>query len=125
MNRKTKFPTQAMLTIRVVVGGYVLYLAYTLIRDRATSTMPKWALITSLIIFIVGGIGVIAHSVYLYIKGMYVGGKADVEEEIVQEAEKTPAIEADVTPVAEDADVTPVDEADVTPETGSADGEDA
>ena len=82
MKRNSRYPTQIMLLIRVAVSGYVLYLAYTLFRDRDSSTsMPAWALVLILILFVIIGVGVIVHSVYLYLNGMYEGGKADISVE--------------------------------------------
>ena len=79
MNPKRRFPTKLMLLIRVAVGGYVLYLSYTLFRDRAAGSIQPLPLALILVIFVICGAGVIAHSAYLYFKGMYEGGPADIE----------------------------------------------
>ncbi|MBR6452343.1 MAG: hypothetical protein IKS87_06525 [Lachnospiraceae bacterium] len=127
--KRTGFPTQAMLTIRVVVGGYVLYLAYTLIRDRETSTMPSWALILSLIVFIAGGVGVIAHSAYLYFKGMYAGGKADTGSDedgtdVNTEASETQADVKAIEAAGTEADVNAVEAGGNRADTEDVTGED-
>ena len=76
---KSNLPTQTMLGIRIIVAGYILYLSYDLFKTREVSTMPFWVLVTFLVLFVICSVFIIVHSIYLYAKGMYVGGKADVE----------------------------------------------
>lgn len=75
---KSNLPTQTMLGIRVIVAGYILYLSYDLFKTRDASTMPFGVLIAVLALFVICSVFIIVHSIYLYAKGMYAGGKADV-----------------------------------------------
>ena len=78
--KSSRFPTQTGLCIRVIAAVYLLYLSYDLYKTREASTIPYGALIAILALFVICSIYFIANSIYLYVKGMYVGGKADVEE---------------------------------------------
>lgn len=80
-NKKPVYPTQTMLCIRVIIAGYLLYLSYDLFITREASSIKLWELILILTLFIICGVYIIVNSIYLFAKGMYVGGKADVEEE--------------------------------------------
>ncbi|MBO4901913.1 MAG: hypothetical protein J5518_03905 [Lachnospiraceae bacterium] len=89
MKNNSRFPTKLMLAIRVAVGGYLLYLSYSLYKDRAAGSIQPWALALIMAVFVVCAVGVIAHSAYLYMKGMYAGGPADIEvEDGAEEAEQ-------------------------------------
>ena len=92
MKPNRRFPTKVMLLIRVAVGGYVLYLSYTLFRDRAAGSIQPLPLALILIIFVICGVGVIAHSAYLYLKGMYEGGPADVEVDEEEHTDETATV---------------------------------
>ena len=112
MKRNRRFPTRLMLLIRVAVGGYVLYLSYTLYRDRAQGGIQPLPLALILAIFVICGVGVIAHSAYLYLKGMYEGGPADVEVDGEEDTDETATV-ADQTLSTEgavDGDFTEVEE---------------
>ena len=94
MRRNSRFPTKVMLLIRVAVAGYLLYLSYGLYKDRGTGSIPPFALAVILVVFVICAVGVIAHSAYLYMKGMYAGGPADVEvEDSVEEAQRSAGTE--------------------------------
>lgn len=71
-------PTQTVLIIRAVVGAYLLYVAYQLLTSK-DSSMERWAVLIFVAVFTLFGVFVIGFSIYLYAKGLYVGGKADVE----------------------------------------------
>lgn len=86
--KKNIYPTKMMLLIRVIIAGYLLYLCYDLFNTRQSSSMPLWELILILTLFIVCSIYIIANSIYLYVNGMYEGGKADIEEQERQKEEK-------------------------------------
>lgn len=73
--KKTNYPTQAVLTIRAIVGGYVLYLAYQIITSDSKVTVPMWLAVG---LFIVAGSGLVIMSVKHFICGEYEGGKKDV-----------------------------------------------
>ncbi|MCR5267733.1 MAG: hypothetical protein K6E16_04385 [Lachnospiraceae bacterium] len=89
MKNNSRFPTKIMLLIRVAVGGYVLYLSWQLFSTRDTGNMHPALLAVILALFVICSLSVIIHSAYLYMKGMYAGGPADVEvEDSVEEAEQ-------------------------------------
>ena len=70
--KKNNFPTQAVLTIRAIVGGYVIYLAYQIITSGNEISAWMWAAIA---LFIVAGTGLVVTSVKHFICGEYEGGK--------------------------------------------------
>lgn len=72
----TNFPTQAVLTIRAIVGGYVIYLAYQIITSGNEITPLMWAAVA---LFIVAGVALVVMSVKHFICGEYVGGKRDTD----------------------------------------------
>jgi len=87
--RENKLPTKGMLTIRVVIGGYLMYLAYTLFTGPQ-GTMARWQVIAFSAFFVLAGIAIIGLTAYLYFNGLYEGGKGDVpaEDETVVDEEK-------------------------------------
>ncbi|MCR5686460.1 MAG: hypothetical protein K6G58_00300 [Lachnospiraceae bacterium] len=58
------YPSQTVLTIRAIVGGYVMYLAYQIITSDSELTPLMWA---AVILFIVAGAGLIIMSVKHFI----------------------------------------------------------
>ena len=94
-NKNRRYATQGMLIVRVVCGAYLGYLAYQLIADRATSTIPAWAMIVFPALFIVAAAFLIIDSLVKYIKGEYEGGKAcNAEEEGNQVTDETQVVDA-------------------------------
>ncbi len=73
--KKPNYPTQAVLTIRTIVGAYVVYLAYQIMTSGNEITIPMWAAVA---LFIVAGSGLVIMSVKHFICGEYEGGKKDV-----------------------------------------------
>ena len=73
-NGGKSYPTQALLAIRALVGGYVLYLAYGLFTSKDELTPLMWG---AAIVFIVAGVALIVLSVKRFICGEYEGGKKD------------------------------------------------
>ena len=73
--KKSNYPTQVALTIRAIVGGYVVYLAYQIITSKNALTVPMWIAAG---VFIVAGIALVVMSVKHYICGEYEGGKKDI-----------------------------------------------
>jgi len=73
--RKKSYPTQTVLTIRAIVGGYVFYLAYQIVTSGDEVTGPMWAAIG---LFFVAGAALVIMSVKHFICGEYEGGKKDV-----------------------------------------------
>ena len=73
-----RYPTQVVLTIRVIVGAYVMYLAYQIV----TSGEEKpWYIYIFVVLFVVVGIAMIVWSLKHLILGEYEGGKADHYDE--------------------------------------------
>ncbi|MBR4168285.1 MAG: hypothetical protein IKR47_00985 [Lachnospiraceae bacterium] len=81
MRRNSRFPTKIMLLIRVAIGGYLLYLCYSLYQTRDAGSISPALLAIILAVFVICAIAVIAHSAYLFMNGMYEGGSADIEVE--------------------------------------------
>ena len=73
-NDGKSYPTQALLAIRALVGGYVLYLAYGLFTSKDELTPVMWG---AAIVFIVAGVALFVLSVKHFICGEYEGGKKD------------------------------------------------
>ncbi len=70
--------TQIILSLRVIVAGYLLYTSYSLVTDYMKgNSMPLWGLLLSVITFSVFAIVVGGLALKALIKGEYVGGKAD------------------------------------------------
>lgn len=69
------YPTQTVLTIRAIVGAYVLYLAYQIITSGDVISIPMWI---GVAVFLIAGTGLVAISVKHLICGEYEGGKKDV-----------------------------------------------
>ena len=72
-DKKKSYPTQMMLAIRALVGGYVLYLAYGLIRSNEKTPL----IYAFIVLFVIAGILLIALSIRHYIRGEYEGGSSD------------------------------------------------
>lgn len=79
-NNKKVLPTQAMLFLRGAVGVYLMYLAYDLFLDESRSASRMVIIIFS-IIFMVAGAVIVFGIIRTWIRGEYVGGKADIWEE--------------------------------------------
>lgn len=72
-------PTQGMLIARTLVGGYLVYLAYSLITTSEESGMNPAVLYSFCVLFfLVGGI-VLIKVVHNFVTGYYKGGKLDPE----------------------------------------------
>ncbi len=72
--KKNNYPTQVVLTIRTIVGAYVIYLAYQIITSGSEITPLLWVAVA---VFIVAGVGLVIMSVKHFICGEYEGGKKD------------------------------------------------
>ena len=71
---KSAYPTQVVLTIRTIVGGYLVYLAYQIITSGSKISAWMWA---PVILFIIAGAALVVMSVKHFICGEYEGGKKD------------------------------------------------
>ena len=68
------YPTQVVLSIRAIVGGYLMYLAYQIITSDSEITTLMWIAVG---IFILAGAALVIMSVKHFICGEYEGGKKD------------------------------------------------
>lgn len=73
-----KLPTQGMLLARILIGGYLVYLGFSLFGGRAESSMKPIVLWLFIIIFCVIGIYLLVNAFISYNKGYYIEGSADV-----------------------------------------------
>ena len=73
--KKKTYPTQVVLTIRMIVGIYVFYLAYQIVTSPDELSVPMWA---AVVLFFVAGAGLAVMSIKHFICGEYEGGKKDV-----------------------------------------------
>ena len=75
-------PNQTMLFLRGFIGGYLVYLAYELIRDEGPVS-PRPVIIIFAILFVLAGGCLVAWVIRSFFRGEYIGGKADIciEEE--------------------------------------------
>ena len=72
--KKSRYPTQVVLSIRIIIGAYVLYLAYQIATSDNEVTPLMWA---AVILFIVSGTALVIMSLKHFIAGEYEGGKKD------------------------------------------------
>ncbi|MFT3982631.1 MAG: hypothetical protein QM697_01880 [Lachnospiraceae bacterium] len=66
-----KGPTQMSLYMRIVVGGYLVYLAYDIFKLRDTQASDYWFMMVSVVLFTVIGIILAAMSIKGLIKKDY------------------------------------------------------
>ena len=72
--KKKSYPSKGMLSIRIVVGAYILYNMYEIIVSDSEKSVLIYVLVAALTV--AAGI-IIVMSIIHYIKGEYSGGKAD------------------------------------------------
>ena len=78
--QKKYLPSQSMLIIRGFLAGYLLYLAYDIISLEVLAGV-RFEVILFALLFVVAGIILVITTVRSFIKGEYIGGKADITEE--------------------------------------------
>jgi len=91
---KRYLPTQSMLSIRVVVGVYLIYLAYDIANTEAL-TVSRIGIILFCILFVIAGIVLVITTVRSFIRGEYIGGKADFTEDEYEKENNQPIIDDD------------------------------
>lgn len=86
--KKKSYPSKGMLSIRIVVGAYILYNMYEIIVSDSEKSVLIYVLVAALTV--AAGI-IIVMSIIRYIKGEYSGGKADKakSEDVTISAVKT------------------------------------
>lgn len=93
--KKEKYlPNQSMLAIKGVLGGYLVYLAYDIMSTEIL-TGPRIGITLFCILFVMAGIFLVITTVRSFIKGEYIGGKADVTEDEYEEENNQPIIDDD------------------------------
>lgn len=116
-NKKSKYlNTQVVLTIRVIVGGYLVYIAYGLFTSE-TRTLP---LTFAAVFFAIVGAVIAVWSLKHLVLGEYQGGKADVDyieggsaTNVDESGSEAESVEADIVEIP-DAKVQAVDFSTVT-----------
>lgn len=109
-NNTPNRPTKVLLGIRILVSAYILYLAYGII----TSDTPKsWYMWIFVVIFVGAGLTLITLSAKALIKGEYIDGAFDTEEEEVVEATDTDNVESVAKIEEESVDSTDVEAEEV------------
>ncbi len=84
--KSVKLPTKVTLTIRVLVGGYLLYTAYSL-REAIQTSVGREHIFFLLftVLFVLCGVFLVLHSGRELLRGRYVGGALDETEEAEEE----------------------------------------
>lgn len=77
---KMPLPTQAALFFRGFAGFYLLYLVYQMFTE-STGEEPQAVIIIFSIIFVAIGIFLLFITIRGFLRGEYIGGKADTSEE--------------------------------------------
>ena len=83
-----------MLAIKAVLGGYLVYLAYDVMSTEIL-TGPRIGITLFCILFVVAGIVLLFSTIRSFIRGEYVGGKADFTEDEYEEENNQPVINDD------------------------------
>ena len=77
---KKYLPNQSMLAIKAVLGGYLVYLAYDVMSTEIL-TGPRVGITLFCVLFVIAGIFLVITTIRSFIKGEYIGGKADFTED--------------------------------------------
>ena len=91
-NKKKYLPNQSMLAIKAVLGGYLVYLAYDIMSTEIL-TGQRIGIILFCILFVIAGSILVITTVRSFIKGEYIGGKADFTEDENEEENNQPVID--------------------------------
>ena len=83
-----------MLAIKAVLGGYLVYLAYDVMSTEIL-TGPRIGITLFCILFVVAGIVLLFSTIRSFIRGEYVGGKADFTEDEYEEENNQSVINDD------------------------------
>lgn len=92
--KKKYLPNQSMLAIKAVLGGYLVYLAYDVMSTEIL-TGPRLGITLFCILFVIAGIVLVITTVRSFIKGEYIGGKADFTEDEYEKENNQPIIDDD------------------------------
>lgn len=91
-NKKSYLPNQSMLAIKAVLGGYLVYLAYDVMSTEIL-TGPRIGITLFCILFVIAGVMLLFSTIRSFIRGDYVGGKADFTEDEYEEENNQPVID--------------------------------
>lgn len=91
---KKYLPNQSMLAIKAVLGGYLVYLAYDVMSTEIL-TGPRVGIALFCVLFVIAGIFLVITTIRSFIKGEYIGGKADFTEDEYGEENNQPIIDDD------------------------------
>ena len=91
-NKKSYLPNQSRLAIRAVLGGYLVYLAYDVMSTEIL-TGPRIGITLFCILFVIAGVMLLFSTIRSFIRGEYVGGKADFTEDVYEEENNQPVID--------------------------------
>ena len=87
--RRSGLPTQMGLIFRIVAGGYLIYLAYSIYTGSGSiEGGEKIAFIAAIVIFVIVGAVIVLQSLRAMQRGEYVGGAADSGKNEDQSEEK-------------------------------------
>ena len=79
--QKGNLPTQMNLGIRIVAGGYLLYLAYSIYGNtKEVEGAGKIVFPLAMVLFVLIGVVIIFSSLRAMQRGEYVGGSADTDQ---------------------------------------------
>ena len=83
MENKKRKPTMTMLLIRIALGGYLMYLAHSLITGMGTSDKPRLLLIFAILFIFAGILLIILGGKAIITKDYYnpMDDEADEKEE--------------------------------------------
>lgn len=90
--KKKYLPNQSMLAIKAVLGGYLVYLAYDIMSTEILMG-PRVGIIIFCILFVIAGVFLVITTVRSFIRGEYIGGKADFTEDEYGEEDNQPIID--------------------------------
>lgn len=90
--KKKYLPNQSMLAIKAVLGGYLVYLAYDIMSTEIL-TGPRIGITLFCVLFVIAGIFLVITTIRSFIKGEYIGGKADFTEDEYGEEDNQPIID--------------------------------
>lgn len=91
-NKKSYLPNQSMLAIKAVLGGYLVYLAYDVMSTEIL-TGARIGITLFCILFVIAGVMLLFSTIRSFIRGEYVGGKADFTEDEYEEENNQPVID--------------------------------
>lgn len=89
-DKKKPLVPKSTLIIRLIAGGYLIYLAYELFMGLSTKTVegaPMGVSIASAVVFCICGLVLVFFSGRDFLKGNFQGGIMDVSKEDMSEIE--------------------------------------